>query len=142
VLAHRPGHLFVHVYTSMVARYMQDTCTIISVPTVKTEDLIDAQGVAEILGLAHRNAVSAYQRRYPDMPRPVLNLGANRPLLWLRPQIEDWAKRRPPVRRGRPPLEQPAVGRTGRGRAVPPRGNRPPSGGAGGSGGGRKPAST
>jgi glutathione-regulated potassium-efflux system ancillary protein KefG len=61
------------------------------VPRVNTEDLIDAQAVAEILGLAHRNTVSVYQRRYPDMPRPVLDLGANRTKLWLRPEIERWA---------------------------------------------------
>lgn len=60
-------------------------------PRVATEDLIDAHGVAEILGLAHRNTVSVYQRRYRDMPRPVVDLGRGRPRLWLRPQIERWA---------------------------------------------------
>ena len=63
-------------------------------PKVQTEDLIDAQGVAEILGLAQRNTVSSYLRRYGDMPRPVIDLGRGRPRLWLRPEIEDWAKRR------------------------------------------------
>ena len=61
-------------------------------PIVNTDDLIDAQTVAEILGLAHRNTVSAYQKRYPKMPRPVLNLGRGRPRLWLRSQIEVWAR--------------------------------------------------
>jgi len=61
---------------------------------VAIEDLIDAQEVAEILGLAHRTAVSVYQQRYPDMPRPVLDLGAGRPMLWLRPEIEAWASAR------------------------------------------------
>jgi len=59
---------------------------------VKTEDLIDAQGIAELLGLAHRNTVSVYQKRYPDMPRPVVDLGQGRPLLWLRQEIEKWAR--------------------------------------------------
>jgi predicted DNA-binding transcriptional regulator AlpA len=59
-------------------------------PLVRTEDLIDARRVAEILGLAQPNSVSLYQRRYSDMPRPVVNLGPNRPLLWLRPDIERW----------------------------------------------------
>jgi len=54
------------------------------------EDLIDAQGVAELLGLAQRNTVSAYQRRYPAMPRPVVNLGQGRCKLWLRSEIERW----------------------------------------------------
>ncbi|MBA2337132.1 MAG: hypothetical protein H0V96_05135 [Acidimicrobiia bacterium] len=55
-----------------------------------SEDLIDAQGVAELLGLAQRNTVSAYQRRYPAMPRPVVNLGQGRCKLWLRSEIERW----------------------------------------------------
>jgi glutathione-regulated potassium-efflux system ancillary protein KefG len=54
------------------------------------EDLIDAQGVAELLGLAQRNTVSAYQRRYPAMPRPVVDLGQGRCKLWLRSEIERW----------------------------------------------------
>lgn len=63
-------------------------------PRVSTEDLIDAQGVADILGLTHRNTVSGYQRRYPDMPRPVVDLGRGRPRLWLRADIEAWARAR------------------------------------------------
>lgn len=63
-------------------------------PTVETEDLVDAHGVAEILGLAHRNSVSVYQRRYLDMPRPVVDLGAGRPRLWLRSEILGWSRQR------------------------------------------------
>ncbi len=62
-------------------------------PNVRTEDLIDARGIADLLGLAHPNSVSTYQRRYPDMPRPVVDLGPGRPMLWLRPEIERWGKR-------------------------------------------------
>jgi glutathione-regulated potassium-efflux system ancillary protein KefG len=62
-------------------------------PQVATEDMIDAQVVAEILGLSHRNSVSLYQRRYTDMPRPVLDLGDGRVKLWLRPEVEQWAER-------------------------------------------------
>ena len=54
------------------------------------EDLIDAKGVAELLGLAQRNTVSAYQRRYPTMPRPVVDLGQGRCKLWLKSEIEVW----------------------------------------------------
>lgn len=60
-------------------------------PQVNTEDLIDAQEVAQILGLSHRNSVSTYQHRYPDMPRPIVDLGPGRPRLWLRREIERWA---------------------------------------------------
>jgi glutathione-regulated potassium-efflux system ancillary protein KefG len=60
-------------------------------PDVATEDLLDAQGVAEVLGLAQRNSVTLYQRRYPDMPRPVVDMGRGRAKLWLRPEIDRWA---------------------------------------------------
>jgi predicted DNA-binding transcriptional regulator AlpA len=60
-------------------------------PTVATEDLIDARDVAEILGLSHPSAVSVYQHRYEDMPRPVVDLGRGRPKLWLRPDMQQWS---------------------------------------------------
>ncbi len=59
-------------------------------PRVETENLIDARGVAELLGLAHRNTVSVYQRRYPGMPRPAVDLGAGRTKLWLKTEIKEW----------------------------------------------------
>ena len=62
-------------------------------PRIDTDDLIDAQAVAEILGLAQRNTVSLYQRRYPDMPRPVVDLGRGRPRLWSRAELLKWAMR-------------------------------------------------
>ena len=61
-------------------------------PAVDTEDLIDAVAVAEVLGLASRTSVSAYQRRYPRMPRPVVDLGRGRPRLWSRRTVEEWAR--------------------------------------------------
>lgn len=73
-------------------------------PQVATEDLIDAHGVADVLGLAHRNTVSVYQRRYDDMPRPVVDLGPARTKLWLRPEIERWAVKRAQGK-GRPSRE-------------------------------------
>lgn len=63
-------------------------------PRVDPNDLIDAHGVAEILGLAHRNTVSEYLKKYEDMPRPILDLGRGRPRLWLRQEVEAWATRR------------------------------------------------
>lgn len=58
---------------------------------VDVDDLLDANGVAQLLGLAHRNTVSVYQHRYADMPRPVREFGDRRVKLWLRPEIEGWA---------------------------------------------------
>ena len=63
-------------------------------PKVDTADLIDAHEVARILGLSHFQSVSTYQRRYTDMPRPAVDLGAGRPRLWLRSEIVAWAKKR------------------------------------------------
>jgi len=58
------------------------------------DDVIDAQGVAELLGLAQRNTVSLYQRRYTHMPRPVIDLGQGRCKLWLRSDLEQWRSNR------------------------------------------------
>ncbi len=71
-------------------------------PQVATEDLIDPQGVAEVLRLSHRNSVSLYQRRYADMPRPVVDLGEGRVKLWLKPEIVRWAARQAATGRVRP----------------------------------------
>jgi len=61
---------------------------------VDTDELIDAQGVADMLGLAQRNTVSLYQRRYPEMPRPVVDLGSGRCKMWLRSEIAAWSTAR------------------------------------------------
>jgi predicted DNA-binding transcriptional regulator AlpA len=58
---------------------------------VDIDDLLDARGVAESLGLSHPNTVSVYQHRYADMPRPALDLGERRVKLWLRSEILAWA---------------------------------------------------
>ena len=63
-------------------------------PLVQTKNLIDATAVARLLRLSHANSVHTYQRRYPDMPRPVLDLGAGRPRLWLKGPVQRWAARR------------------------------------------------
>ena len=63
-------------------------------PMVNTKDLIDAQGVAKLLKLTHVNSVHTYQRRYRDMPKPVLDLGNGRPRLWIKQAIQKWLKRR------------------------------------------------
>ena len=60
---------------------------------VDVDQLIDSHAVAEILGLAQFNSVSGYQRRYPEMPRPVVDMGRGRCKLWLRSEVELWARR-------------------------------------------------
>jgi len=59
--------------------------------SIDPEDLVDATGIAEMLGIAHRNSVSVYQGRYPDMPRPLVYLGPGRPRLWSRRAVQAWA---------------------------------------------------
>ena len=64
--------------------------TVLHVPKVETEDLIDSPEVAGLLGLSRYNSVSMYRRRYDDFPEPVVEKG--RCLLWRRRDIEQWAK--------------------------------------------------
>lgn len=59
---------------------------------VDLDDLIDAAGIASLLGLSHRNSVRVYRKRYEGFPEPVVDLGAGRCLLWLRSEIEAWAR--------------------------------------------------
>lgn len=66
---------------------------------VNTDDLCDAHHAAELLGLSHPNSVFGYLRRYPDLPRPVIDLGGRRTSLWLRPELEAWAADHPRRRR-------------------------------------------
>ena len=56
-------------------------------------DLVDAYVVAQMLGLAQRNTVSVYQKRYPEMPRPIVDMGRGRCRLWSRAEIAAWAVR-------------------------------------------------
>ena len=62
-------------------------------PRVNTEDLIDAAEVARLLGFKRRNAVSLYQRRHEDMPRPVVVRSGGKTMLWLQPEIVKWGKK-------------------------------------------------
>jgi len=98
VFAHRRGRLLIVDYIRNLARASDGTdyaCNLRPMaPRVDTKDLVDATGVAAMLGLAHRNTVSVYQRRYPNMPRPVVDLGAGRAKLWLRSDVEAWQAQR------------------------------------------------
>jgi predicted nucleic-acid-binding protein len=57
---------------------------------VDPADLINAGEVAVVLGLAHREAIATYRRRYPDFPDPVIKKGTC--VLWLLRDIESWAR--------------------------------------------------
>jgi predicted DNA-binding transcriptional regulator AlpA len=55
-------------------------------------DLIDASEAAEIIGMTNPGGVSVYRRRYSDFPAPIIEKG--RCVLWLRQDIEAWARGR------------------------------------------------
>jgi predicted DNA-binding transcriptional regulator AlpA len=59
---------------------------------IDTSDLVDANEVAALLGLARRQAVSTYRRRYEDFPAPVVEKGQC--VLWLREDVRRWDDRR------------------------------------------------
>lgn len=61
---------------------------------VDIDDLVGAAEVAAILRLSHPSSVTTYLHRYPDFPRPVVDLAASRVRLWRRQDIEDWHQRR------------------------------------------------
>ena len=62
---------------------------------VDVDDLLDADQVAEALGLSSRTAVSVYRKRYIDFPDPVLDRGTGKCRFWLRGEIESWSRSRP-----------------------------------------------
>ena len=53
-------------------------------------DFVDANDVASLLGLRHRNSVSTYLRRYSDFPPPVIDRGPRRARIWRRGDIIAW----------------------------------------------------
>ncbi|MDF1595128.1 MAG: hypothetical protein P1T08_03350 [Acidimicrobiia bacterium] len=63
-------------------------------PDVNTSDLIGSAEVAEIIGLSHTTSVTTYLKRYPDFPRPVVDLSKSRVRLWRRQDIVEWCKQR------------------------------------------------
>jgi predicted DNA-binding transcriptional regulator AlpA len=61
---------------------------------VNVDDLLDANEVAELLGLSSNSSVSTYRARYDDFPAPIVQKSSKKCVLWLRPDIERWAAHR------------------------------------------------
>jgi len=57
---------------------------------VDLDDLMSAAEVAVVLGLSNYRSVHVYRSRYSDFPAPVVDKG--RCLLWLRADVEAWAR--------------------------------------------------
>ena len=58
------------------------------------DELIDVGQVAALLGLAHKNSVTTYMRRYEDFPAPALEFAEGKCRAWVREDVERWIKRR------------------------------------------------
>lgn len=63
-------------------------------PNIEPDDLLDAAEVAEVLGLAHRQAVATYRGRYSDFPEPWVTKASGKCVLWLRSDVVAWAASR------------------------------------------------
>lgn len=59
---------------------------------VDLDDVIDVGEVAELLGLAHKNSVTTYMRRYDDFPKPAIEFADGKCRAWVRMDIEDWKR--------------------------------------------------
>jgi AcrR family transcriptional regulator len=77
---------------------------------ISTEDLLDSQQVADVLGLTHRNSVTTYTSRHPDFPVPIVTRGNGRIRLWARDDILAW---KDTAARRRSPAQERADARTG-----------------------------
>ena len=60
--------------------------------SVDLDDLIDVGEVAALLGLAHKNSVTTYMRRYEDFPAPALEFAEGKCRAWVREDVERWTK--------------------------------------------------
>ena len=61
---------------------------------VDLDDLIDVGGVAELLGLAHKNSVTTYMRRYDDFPEPAIEFADGKCRAWVLEDVRDWKRAR------------------------------------------------
>jgi predicted DNA-binding transcriptional regulator AlpA len=59
---------------------------------IDPDDLIDTTAIAELLGLASHRVVSVLRSRHEDFPDPTVDMGRGRCLLWLRQDVEAWAR--------------------------------------------------
>lgn len=85
-----------HVSLAVIARRqpVDESRLAIMGAKVDSDDLVGAAEVAAILRLSHPSSVTTYLHRYPDFPRPVVDLSASRVRLWRRQDIEQWRRSR------------------------------------------------
>ena len=73
---------------------------------VDLDDLMDATDVANLIGVTNANVVGVYRRRYDNFPPPVWASRGGRCQLWVRADVEVWARAT-----GRSEAWAPATGR-------------------------------
>jgi len=56
------------------------------------DELLDATDVAELLSLPSPTAIATYRGRYDDFPEPAWASRGGRCQLWLRGEVEGWAR--------------------------------------------------
>ena len=61
---------------------------------VDLDDLIYVGEVAELLGLAHKNSVTTYMRRYDEFPAPAVQFADGKCRAWIRQDVEEWREQR------------------------------------------------
>lgn len=61
---------------------------------VDVSELIGVGEVATLLGLAQKNSVSTYMRRYSDFPAPAIEFADGKCRAWVREDVERWHKQR------------------------------------------------
>ncbi len=80
---------------------------------VDLDDLLDAEQVADLLGLSSGDVVRAYASARADFPRPILPRDLSDPKTsrstryWYRPELMRWRKANPP--RQRPSPDSPVI---------------------------------
>ncbi len=61
---------------------------------VDLDDLVDVGDVADLLGLAHKNSVTTYMRRYSTFPKPALEFAEGKCRAWVREDVLRWIEDR------------------------------------------------
>jgi predicted DNA-binding transcriptional regulator AlpA len=61
-------------------------------------DLLSADDVAELIGLADPRSLYVYTSRYGDFPQPVLTGKHGRGSFWLRSHVLEWREMHPGIR--------------------------------------------
>ena len=92
-MSHRRGHLLsTRIYYRKQHAIVNVYRLEIMGRKVDLDDLIDVGEVAELLGLAHKNSVTTYMRRYEDFPKPAVEFADGKCRAWIREDVQAWKR--------------------------------------------------